>query len=195
MRKALAVAFLLIPGCFNGSIEYRALDDYEWGAAQDTRASMRADFECEAAERENLFVWEAPQREIARYCSGGRTDRGIMACVTGTYENGPFRDGANIHILWDAGYNLHTNLIQHEILHVLLGCSAGTFDRGHRRPEWDFVLPEARELNRMTREIPSPDPYEIPETPWDLAGTVWEGRDCEVQPETWIDRGLVGDCP
>ena len=195
MKKIFLTALmtLLISGCYN--IDYRPLRDSEYIAVKTVHESIPTSFECVAAERYNLFVREAPQRVISRYCSGGRRDTGTLACVTSTYENGPFTPGANMHISWDSGFNLHHNLIRHEALHVLLGCLYRDQDRNHRRDEWKDVLPEARKrFLELFPGIPDPDPYSIEETPWDLTGTPWEGEDCDVQPHAWIDQGIVPWC-
>ena len=191
--RYLLLALCLLPGCYN--IDYRAPRDSEMAAVATVQQSLGVSVDCPSVARQNLFIREAPQRVVSRYCSGGRRDTGTLACITDTYENGAFVPGHNIHVVWDSGFNLHHNLIRHEVLHALLGCVYRDQDRHHRRVEWDTVLPEARErFLFLFPEAPDPDPYSIEETPWDLTGTPWEGQDCDVQPHAWINQGLVPGC-
>ena len=190
----LFFALIFLSGCY-GDADYRTLTDSEWAAISITKEALGQDFECTAAERENIFIRTAPQRVIARHCTRGRTDMGVMACVHDSTENGLFTPGSNMHVSWDSGWNLHHNLVRHEITHVLLGCMIGDRDGDHERREyWEDLQASAR-INFLAQyPIPEVDPYNIEERPWDLSGTTYEGQDCEVQPTAWIESGIVPGC-
>lgn len=189
------LSLLALVGCYNRPGQ-RTANDSEHGAIETLREAVNPALECEALEPGNVFVWEAPQREVARYCSGGRRDTGIIACVTSTYANGVFTPGMTANISWDSGWNLHHNLVRHEAFHTFLGCELGHNDRHHRDPRWtDGTLSEARELFIERFTEPDVDPYtRNPRRPWNLTGTPWEGEDCHVQPHAWIHEGLVPGC-
>jgi hypothetical protein len=194
-RRVLLCALLV--GCGLGPDE--RLERPSERAAIEALREVVSTVPCESIEPGHVVIREAPQREIARYCSGGRWETGTVACVHGSYHNGAFTDGTEMHVSWDSGWNVHHNLIQHEAMHQLLGCLLGHTDRRHRDPRWTSGhMQRARErflVDWPAPEDPADDPYtRIPRRPWDLTGTRWEGQDCEVQPLAWIADGLVPGC-
>lgn len=194
----LAFLFLLCCGCSQRPGE-RPARFTEMEAVADLRDVVAPGIGCEALDDGNVFVWEAPPREVNRYCSGGRWEQGTLACTTGTYNNGIFTPGMEINIGWDYGWRLHHNLVQHEAMHHLLGCLIGHNDRRHQDERWtDGTMQEAQQLFLRRHPVPVSeldDPYaRLPRRPWDLTGTRYEGRDCEMQPQLWINEGSVPGC-
>ena len=189
-RAFLALALCLLPGCYNG-VDERPANAAELAAIGALRAVYHPGTECESLEQNRFFVWTAPQRRIADYCTGGRSDRGIIACRTGTYAAGIFASATRANISWDSGWNVHHRLIIHEAAHSLSACLGRGVDRRHEhRDLWDDGEANAAALFFAEYPIPADaadDPYtRAQRDPWDLTGTRYEGRDCDYQPHAWL---------
>ena len=194
----LALAASLLAGCYGGSRE-RPANDTEMRAVGLLRAEYAPGIDCGPLDPGRVFVWTAPQRVVADYCTGGRSESGVIACITGSYGAGPFVVSTRANISWDSGWNVHHRLILHEAAHALSACLGRGTDRSHAyRDLWDDGVGAA--ADRFFAEHPIPDdPADDPYTrlqrhPWDLTGTPYEGRDCEVQPHAWIAAGEVPGC-